>query len=92
MSVVLEEAAEMLRMTTSELERQGLKAFLEKELRTIRVEILTICQKYGVNSWDEMNELIVHDAVEEGKILNDFQRVDHLTAKANRIQELLGRV
>ena len=38
-----------------------------------------------------MNELIVEDKIEEGKILDDFQRVDHLTAKAKRLQELLER-
>jgi hypothetical protein len=92
MPVALEEAAEMLGIPVMELERQSLRAFLEKELRAIHVEILAICQKYGVSSWEGMNELIVEDTVEEGKILDDFQRVDHLTAKARRIQELLGRV
>jgi hypothetical protein len=92
MPVVLEEAAAMLGIAVKELERQSLKAFLEKELRAIRMEILAICQKYGVSSWEEMNELIIEEAVEEGKILDDFQRVDHLTAKARRIQELLGRL
>jgi hypothetical protein len=86
------EAAEMLGITVQELERQGLKAFLEKELRAVQVELLAICQKYGVSSWEGMHELIVEDTVEEGKILDDFQRVDHLTAKARRIQDLLGRV
>jgi hypothetical protein len=91
MTVVLEEAAEVLGVSVKELERQALRAFLEKELRSIRVEILSICQRYGVSAWEGMNELIVEDKVEEGKILDDFQRVDHLTAKAGRIQELLER-
>jgi hypothetical protein len=52
-------------------------------------EILAICQKYGVRSWDGMNELIITDQVEEGVILEDFQRVDYLTAQAKRLQELL---
>jgi len=92
MSVVLEEAAEVLGISIKELESRGLRALLEKELRAIRVEILVVCQKYGVSSWEEMNELIVDDRVEEGKILDDFQRVDHLTAKAKRLQTLLERL
>lgn len=92
MPVVLGEAAEVLGIPVKELKRRSLKAFLEKELRSIRVEILSICQKYGVSSWEGMNELILEDKVEEGKILDDFQRVDYLTAKAKRIQELLERV
>jgi hypothetical protein len=91
MPVVLEEAAEVLGLSVKDIERQALRALLEKELRSIRVELLSICQKYGVSSWEGMNELIVEDKIEEGKILDDFQRVDHLTAKARRLQELVER-
>lgn len=91
MPVILGEAAEVLGVSVKELKRQSLKALLEKELRLLRIEILSLCQKHGVNSWEEMNELIVEDRVEEGKILDDFQRVDHLTAKAERIRVLLER-
>jgi hypothetical protein len=91
MAVGLEEAAEVLGISVKDIERQALRALLEKELRSIRVEILSICQKYGVSSWEGMNELIVEDKIEEGKILDDFQRVDHLTAKTRRLQELLER-
>jgi hypothetical protein len=93
MPVVSEEAAEMLGMTVTEIERESLRTFLEKQLRAIQIEILAICQKYGVSSWEGMNELIIEGTVEEGKILDDFQRVDdHLMAKTKRIQGLLGRL
>ena len=91
MPIVLGEAAEVLGVSVKELKRRSLKALLERELRSLRVEILSICQRYGVSSWEDMNELIVEDKVEEGKILDDFQLVDHLTAKARRIQTLLER-
>jgi hypothetical protein len=42
MTVVLEEAAEVLGVPVKDLERQALRAFLEKELRSTRVEILSI--------------------------------------------------
>jgi hypothetical protein len=91
MAVGLEEAAEVLGISVKDIERQALRALLEKELRSIWVEILSICQKYGLSSWEGMNELIVEDKIEEGKILDDFQRVDHLTAETRRLQELLER-
>jgi hypothetical protein len=91
MAVGLEEAAEVLGISVKDIERQALRALLEKELRSIWVEILSICQKYSVSSWEGMNELIVEDKIEEGKILDDFQRVDHLTAETRRLQELLER-
>ena len=70
---------------------EGVKAFLKRELRWIRVEIVSLCQKYGASSWNEMDELIIQDKVEEGKILEDFQRVDHLTAKGQMIEKLLEK-
>jgi hypothetical protein len=91
MAVGLEEAAEVLEISVKDIERQAMRALLEKELRSIWVEILSICQKYGVSSWEGMNELIVEDKIEEGKILDDFLRVDHLTAETRRLQELLER-
>ena len=92
MPVVLGEAAEVLGVSVKELKRRSLAALLEKELRLLRAEILSVCQKYGVRSWEEMNALIIENKVEEGKILDDFQRVDHLTAKAKRIAALLKQV
>jgi len=92
MPAVLEHAAEILGVPIEELERQSLRAFFEKELRAMRTEILAICQKYGVHSWEGMNELIIEDKIEEGKILDDFQRVDHLTARVKQVQALLERL
>jgi hypothetical protein len=92
MSIGLGEAAEVLGVSVKELKKRSLAALLEKELRSLRAEILSACQKYGVRTWEEMDELIIEDQVEEGKILDDFQRVDHLTAKAKRIASLLEQV
>ena len=91
MPIALKEVSAILGIPVKEVKQRGLRAFLEQELRSIRMEILSICQKYGVSAWEEMNELILEDKVEEGKILEDFQRVDHLTAKARQIQALLER-
>ncbi len=92
MPIILGEAAEALGVSVKELKRRSLAALLEKELRSLRAEIFSICQKYGVASWEGMNELIITDELEEGKILDDFQRVDHLTAKAKRLATLLEQV
>lgn len=92
MPSLLGEAAEVLGVSVKELKKRSLEALLEKELRSLRVEILSLCQKYGVHSWEEMNTLIIEDEVEEGKILEDFQWVDHLTAKTRQISALLEHV
>lgn len=88
----LEEVAAIMGISVEEVQKGGLRAFLEKELRATRAEILATYQKYGVRSWEGMNQLIVEDTIEEGIILEDFQRVDHLTAQSKRLQGLLERV
>lgn len=92
MSIQLRKVAEELDIPPKMLRREGIKAFLERELRWVRIEILSLCQKYGVSSWEEMNELIIRGDMEEGKILEDFQRVDHLTAKSRKIEKLLEKL
>ena len=92
MPAVLEQAAQILGLPVQEMERQSVQALLEKELRAMRIEILAICQKYGVISWEGMNELIIEDQIEEGHVLDDFQRVDHLTAQAKQIRAFLDRL
>jgi hypothetical protein len=54
--IVLEEAAEVLGISVEDSERQTLRALLEKELRSIQVELLSICQKYRVSSCEGMND------------------------------------
>jgi hypothetical protein len=88
----LEEVAAIVGISVEEVQKKGLRAFLEQELRAIRTAILATCEKYGVRSWEGMNQLIIEDKIEEGTILEDFQRVDHLTAQAKQLQELLERV
>jgi len=56
MAVVLEEAAEGLGIFVKDIERKAVRALLEKELRSIRVELLSICQKLGENSWEGMHD------------------------------------
>jgi hypothetical protein len=92
MSIASHEVAEVLGLSPEEVERCGLHAFIEKELRAARTEIRAICQKYDVTSWEQMDALIVEGGVEEGSILDDFQRVDHLTSKAKRLQALLEKL
>ena len=88
----LEEVAAIIGISVEEVQKEGLRAFLEKELGAIRTEILATCQKYGVRSWEGMNQLIVDDKIEEGILLEDFQRIDHLTAQSKHLQGLLERV
>ncbi len=63
--------------------------FLNDQIRFYNAQRLSICQKYGVSSLEELDRLIIEGKVEEGKVLEDFQRVDFLTHKVKTLQELM---
>ena len=52
----MEEAAAVLGISVKDIERQALRSLIEKEPHSIRVELLSICQKYGVSSWEGMHD------------------------------------
>lgn len=91
MGLRIDRLAKELGLPEDLLERETTRAYLEKQLRSVNAEIVGICQKYGVSSWQGLNELIISEDVEEGKVLEDFQRVDHLTAKAEQLKKLLEK-
>ena len=63
--------------------------FLNDQIRFYNAQRLSICQKYGVSSLEELDRLIIEGKVEEGQVLEDFQRVDFLTHKVKTLQELM---
>jgi len=55
-------------------------------------ERLRLCSKYGVSSLHEMDGLIYRGEVDEETILQDFQRVDFLTAELRKLEGLTKAV
>lgn len=90
MSLTIHTVADQLAIPSQELRRQALQAFLREQARFYNVERLRLCQKYGVASLLEMDELVVQGKVEEETILPDFQRVDFLTSKLRQLDELMA--
>lgn len=92
MAVAVREIAQELSMSEEEVHREGVRALLVDRLRLFDVERRARCARFGVNSLEEMDELIREGKVEEADILEDFQHVDYLTARIERIEELLERL
>jgi hypothetical protein len=90
MSLTIHTVADQLDIPSQELWRQALQAYLREQARFYNVERLRLCQKYGVASLQEMDELVVKGKVEEEAILPDFQRVDFLTFKLRQLDELMA--
>lgn len=88
-SIQLKRLAEEFSMTEEELARESLRAFLLDKLHLLDSDRKARCAKFGVTSLEEMDELIKRGVVEEKAILEDFQTVDYLTSRIERIHQLL---
>ncbi|RZN43512.1 MAG: hypothetical protein EFT35_01105 [Methanophagales archaeon ANME-1-THS] len=89
MAVLIKKVEELLNMRREELMKEGLRALLEKKYRELRVEILTLYQKYKVSSIEELDEKINRGELSETETFEDFTRLDFLEGEADKIKEIL---
>ncbi len=76
-------------MTEEELQRKSLRAFLLEQLRMLEADRKARCAKFGVKDLWEMEQLFVEGKVEEEDMLEDFQEVDYLTARTDKIKAMI---
>ena len=79
-------------ITEEELQRKSLRAFLLEQLRLFEAERKARCAKFGVKDLWEMETLFVEGKVEEEDMLEDFQEVDYLTARVERVKAMLEEI
>jgi hypothetical protein len=89
---LLSAVAEELHVSEDDLLRQGLRSFLERQLRAIKTEIFEICGRYRVQSVEEMESRYNDGTLEEADSWRDLQRLDHLEFKRDRMQQLIESV
>lgn len=69
--------------------KQGLRTFLERQLREVKAEIFQITGRYGVSGVEEMEARYRDGTLEEADTWRDLQRLDHLEYKRDRLLKLL---
>ena len=86
---MLKTVAEELHLSEEDLLKQGLRAFLERQLREVKAEIFHITGRYRVSSVEEMEARYRDGTLEEADTWRDLQRLDHLEYKRDRLLKLL---
>jgi hypothetical protein len=81
--------AEELRLSEEDLLKQGLRTFLERQLREVKAEIFRITGRYGISGVEEMEARYRDGTLEEADTWRDLQRLDHLEYKRDRLLKLL---
>ncbi len=91
-NAILGTVARELHISEEELLKQGLRSFLERQLRQIRAEIFEINGRYGVSGVEEMEARYRHGTLEEAGSWRDLQRLDHLEHMQDQLVKLLEAV
>jgi len=86
---ILSTVARELKISEEELVKQGLRSFLESQLREVKAEIFELSGRYGVSSVEEMEARYRDGTLEEADSWRDLQRLDHLEYKQDRLVQLL---
>jgi hypothetical protein len=89
MSVDVKTIAKELALTEQEVIRESLRAFLLEQARILDTERRARCAKFGVTTLAEMDQLLQQGHVTEEEILEDFQHVDYLTTRVERLKTML---
>ena len=92
MSVDAATIAKEFAITEEELTRKSLRAFLLEQLRLLEAERKARCAKFGVKDLWEMELLFVEGKVSEEEMLEDYQEVDYLTDRVERVKAMLEEI
>lgn len=84
-----ENIALKLQLSPQELVRTSLRMYLNHQLRLIESQLLTLGQKYGVQTVTELDQLVQTGQLHEAEVFEDFFNLDHLEAERDTILELL---
>jgi len=86
--VLLSTVAQELSVSQDDLLKQALRNILERHLRQVQAEISLICSRW-VSGVEEMEARYRNGTLEEADSWRDWQRLDHLEYKRERLLKLL---
>jgi hypothetical protein len=89
---ILSTVARELGISEDDLLKQGLRSFLERQLREVKAQIFEISDRYGVSSVTEREAHYRDGTLEEADSWQDLQRLDHLEHKRDSLLQLLDVV
>jgi len=89
---ILSRIAHDLGLSEEDLLKQGMRSFLEQQLRKTNADIFEICGRYGVRNVNEMEQRYKDGSLKESDSWKDLQRLDHLEYKRAQLADLLEAV
>lgn len=84
--------AQDLGLSEEDLLKQGMRSFLEQQLRKTNADIFEICGRYSVKNVNELEQRYKDGSLKESDSWKDLQRLDHLEYKRDQLSNLLEAV
>lgn len=91
MPSLIEMVEKELKIPKKRLVEEGVKYFLEVELRNLSIEIKKIAGRYGVNSFDELWKKLESGEITESECFDDLSRLEHLELEKEKVVRLLQK-
>jgi len=89
LTVTLKKIERELNVPREQLLREGIRGYLEFELRSLSAEILRIHAKYGVKSFNELWVKLEKGEVSESECFDDLTRLEYLELRVEKIRKIL---
>ena len=89
MTVSVEKVERELKISREDVLREGIRRFLEFELRRVNAEKAAICTRHGVASFDELWRRLEEGAIEEAACWEDLTRLEFLELRSDKVVSLL---
>ncbi len=89
---LVRQVAVKLQIEPEVLERDSLKAYLEKRLRAVESQLFLLTHRYGVHNVEELDELIRAGKYHEFEAFEDYFELDYLQHQRKRLLAALEGV
>lgn len=89
MTVSAEKIERELNISREDLLREGIRRFLEFELRRVSAEKAAICIRHSVTSFDELWHKLEKGEIEEAACWEDLTRLEFLELRSDKVVNLL---
>ncbi len=84
-----ESVALKLQLSPQELQQASLRLFLDHQLRLIESQLLNLARKYGVQTVNELDQLVQTGQIHEAEAFEDYFEFDHLETQREIMLDLL---
>lgn len=88
MASLLQMVEKELKIPKKQLIEEGVRHFLEIELRNLSIEIKKLSGRYEVNSFDELWEKLEAGEIGEKDCFDDLSRLEYLELERDKVLKL----